>query len=38
VIKAGIESADFNAIKFMKNKNQAHNEWWKSVGKAMRIL
>ena len=36
--KAGIEAADFNAIKFQKLKNEGHNDWWKSVGKAYRIL
>ena len=38
IIKGGIEAADFNARKFMLEKNQVHNEWYKSVGKAFRIL
>ena len=25
-------------MKFQKNKNQTHNDWYKSVGKAVRIL
>ncbi len=38
IIKGGIESADFHAIKFQRNKNLAHNDWYRSVGKSFRIL
>ena len=38
IIKGAIEGADYSAIKFMKNKNQAHNTWYKSVLGSARIL
>lgn len=37
-MKGAIESADFNAMKFQKNKHQGHNDWYKSIGIAVRIL
>lgn len=38
MIKGGLEAADFNALKFQQKKNEAHNAWYKSVGKAFRII
>ena len=36
--KAGIEAADFNAIKFQKLKNEGHNDWWKHGSTAFKVL
>ena len=37
-LKGGIEAADFNAIKFQKLKNEDHNEWYKRITSAFKIL
>ena len=37
-MKGAIESADFNAMKFQKNKHQGHNDWYRSIGNSVRIL
>lgn len=37
-IKGGVEAADFNAIKFQKLKNEAHNNWYKEISDAFKFL
>lgn len=38
IFKGSIEAADFNALKFQRNKVQTHNDWYKSLLKSLKII
>lgn len=38
IFKGSIEAADYNALKFQRNKVQTHNDWYKSLLKSLKIV
>lgn len=38
IFKGSIEAADFNALKFQRNKVQTHNDWYKSLLKSLKLI
>lgn len=37
-VKGAIEAADFNALKFQRQKNLPHNDWYRAILDTMKIF